>query len=212
MRRTTIPFDFRNASACSAPRSLSAPKQTSRKLPIEGVTVEDYTPGIELVNAGDNTVMTRTFSKIHGLGGVRLGWCYAPANVVDVLNRIRGPFNVGAAAMAAGIAAIGDTDFEDMSRDHNTEWREWTASEFRKLGLDVTPSIGNFLLVCFGADKDRGAEQADAFLKSKGIVVRRMGGYGFPYCLRITIGLEDEMRAVVDALSQFIGKNEPGAA
>ena len=178
----------------------------------EYVTVEDYTPGIELVNAGDNTVMTRTFSKIHGLGGVRLGWCYAPANVVDVLNRIRGPFNVGAAAMAAGIAAIGDTDFEDMSRDHNTEWREWTASEFRKLGLDVTPSIGNFLLVCFGADKDRGAEQADAFLKSKGIVVRRMGGYGFPNCLRITIGLEDEMRAVVDALSQFIGKNEPGAA
>ncbi|MGJ3260335.1 MAG: histidinol-phosphate transaminase [Rhodospirillales bacterium] len=178
----------------------------------EYVTVDDYTPGIELVDAGDNTVMTRTFSKIHGLGGVRLGWCYAPANVVDVLNRIRGPFNVGAAAMAAGIAAIGDKDFEDMSRAHNIKWREWTAAEFRNLGLDVTPSIGNFLLVCFGADKDRGAEAADSFLKSKGIVVRRMGGYGFPNCLRITIGLEDEMRAVVDTLSQFLGKNEPGAA
>ncbi len=178
----------------------------------EYVTVGDYTPGIELVDAGENTVMTRTFSKIYALGGVRLGWCYAPANVIDVLNRIRGPFNVGAAAMAAGIAAIRDTAFEDMSREHNSKWREWTADELGKLGLDITPSIGNFLLVCFGTDKDRGAEAADSFLKSKGIVVRRMGGYGFPNCLRITIGLEEEMRAVVDALGQFLGKNEPGAA
>ncbi len=178
----------------------------------EYVTVDDYTPGIELVDAGDNTVMTRTFSKIYALGGVRLGWCYAPANVIDVLNRIRGPFNVGAAAMAAGIAAIRDKDFEDMSRAHNETWREWTADELKKLGLDVTPSVGNFLLVCFNGDPDRDAAAADAFLKTKGIVVRRMGGYGFPNCLRITVGLEDEMRAVVDALAQFMGKNASGAA
>ena len=176
----------------------------------EYVTADDYTPGIELVDAGENTVMTRTFSKIHALGGVRLGWCYAPANVIDVLNRIRGPFNVGAAAMAAGVAAINDTAFDDMSRAHNDKWREWTADELRKLGLDVTPSIGNFLLVCF-KHADRGAEDADAFLKTRGIVVRRMGGYGLPDCLRITIGLEEEMRCVVEALAAFLGKNDTGA-
>jgi histidinol-phosphate aminotransferase len=178
----------------------------------EYVTVDDYTPGIELVDAAENTVMTRTFSKIYALGGVRLGWAYAPANVIDVLNRIRGPFNVGAAAMAAGIAAINDKAFEDMSRAHNTEWREWTAAALIKLGLDVTPSIGNFLLVCFGNDVDRGAEAADAFLKTRGIVVRRMGGYGFPNCLRITIGLADEMRCVVDTLAAFLGRNDTEVA
>lgn len=176
----------------------------------EYVTVDDYTPGVDLVDAGDNTVMTRTFSKIYAMGGLRLGWCYAPANVVDVLNRVRGPFNISAPAMAAGIAAIGDRAFEEMSIAHNTQWREWTATELRNLGLDVTSSIGNFLLVCF-EPSGRTAEDADAFLKSRGIVVRRMGGYGFPNCLRITIGLEDEMRAVVDALAAFLGRNDTGA-
>lgn len=176
----------------------------------EYVTIDDYTPGIDLVNAGNNTVMTRTFSKIHGLGGVRLGWCYAPENVVDVMNRVRGPFNVSSSAISAGVAAIGDTDFEQMSRDHNTKWREWTAEELRKLGLDVTPSIGNFLLVCFGDDPDRNAEAADQFLKTRGIVVRRMNGYGFPNCLRISIGLEEDMRAVVDTLGIFLGRNDTG--
>jgi histidinol-phosphate aminotransferase len=175
----------------------------------EYVTVDDYTPGIELVEATDNTVMTRTFSKIYALGGVRLGWAYAPAHIVDVLNRIRGPFNVGAAAMAAGVAAIGDKAFEEMSRTHNTKWLAWTTEQLTKLGLDVTESIGNFVLVCFDNAADRGAEGADAFLKSRGIVVRRMGGYGFPNCLRITIGLEDEMRAVVDALATYLGRNDP---
>ena len=174
----------------------------------EYVTAGDYEPGIALVDAGENTVMTRTFSKIYALGGMRLGWCYAPANIVDVLNRIRGPFNVGAQAMAAGIAAIGDQAFEDMSRTHNETWREWTQAELTKLGLSVTPSIGNFLLVCFGDGPDRNAAAADAFLKTRGIVVRRMGGYGFPNCLRITIGLEEEMRSVVDALAAFLGRND----
>ncbi len=180
----------------------------------EYVSVDDYEPGIALVDAGDNAVMTRTFSKIYALGGVRLGWAYAPAHIVDVLNRVRGPFNVGAAAMAAGVAAIGDTAFEDMSRAHNTRWLAWFTEQLTGLGLDVTPSIGNFVLVCFGdATPSRSAEGADAFLKSRGIVIRRMGGYGFPNCLRITIGLEDEMRAVVDALATYLGRNEtePGA-
>ncbi len=173
----------------------------------EYVTAEDYSAGVELVDAGENTVMTRTFSKIYGLGAVRLGWCYAPDNVVDVLNRVRGPFNVSAPAMQAGIAAMQDVAFETMSRDHNTEWRAWTAAELSKLGLDVTPSIGNFLLVCFGGGPARGAEAADVYLKSQGIVVRRMAGYGLPDCLRISIGLADEMQALVDALGRFLGRN-----
>ena len=178
----------------------------------EYVTAEDYSAGIELVDAAENTVMTRTFSKIYGLGAVRLGWCYAPDNVVDVLNRVRGPFNVSAPGMQAGIAAMQDLAFETMSRDHNTEWREWTAAELSKLGLDVTPSIGNFLLVCFGDDPARGAEAADAYLKSQGIVVRRMAGYGLPDCLRISIGLADEMRALVDVLGRFLGRNSSDPA
>jgi len=176
----------------------------------EYVTASDYDAGVALVDAGSNTVMTRTFSKIYGLGGLRLGWAYCPANVADVLNRLRGPFNVGAAALAAGVAAIDDRAFEEMSREHNIRWREWTAKQLTALGLDVTPSIGNFLLVCFGDDKTRGADTADSFLKSKGIIVRKMGGYGFPDCLRISVGLEDEMRAVVGAIAQFLGKNDPG--
>lgn len=174
----------------------------------EYVTLDDYSSGIELVNAGNNTVMTRTFSKIYGLGGIRLGWCYAPDNIADVLNRVRGPFNVSSSAIAAGIAAIQDVAFEKMSREHNDKWREWTAVELRKLGLEVTPSLGNFLLVCFGDDPDRNAEAADQFLKSRGIVIRRMDGYGFPNCLRISIGLEDDMREVVDALAMFLGRND----
>lgn len=178
----------------------------------EYVTINDYSDGIDLVDAGNNTVMTRTFSKIYGLGGVRLGWCYAPDNVVDVLNRVRGPFNVSSSAIAAGVAAIQDIAFEEMSRDHNTRWREWTADQLTKLGLDVTPSLGNFLLVCFGDDPDRNAEAADQFLKTRGIVVRRMNGYGFPNCLRISIGLEEDMRAVVDALAKFLGRNDTDPA
>ncbi len=174
----------------------------------EYVKLDDYSAGTELVDAGNNTVMTRTFSKIYGLGGVRLGWCYAPENVVDVLNRVRGPFNVSSSAISAGVAAIEDIAFEEMSRAHNDKWREWTADELQKLGLDVTPSLGNFLLVCFGDDPVRNAEAADQFLKARGIVVRRMNGYGFPNCLRISIGLEEDMRAVVDTLAAFLGRND----
>lgn len=177
----------------------------------EYVKLDDYCAGTELVDVGNNTVMTRTFSKIYGLGGVRLGWCYAPENVVDVLNRVRGPFNISSSAIAAGVAAIEDIAFEEMSRTHNDKWRAWTADELKKLGLDVTPSLGNFLLVCFGDDPDRNAEAADHFLKARGIVVRRMNGYGFPNCLRITIGLEEDMRAVVDTLDAFLGRNDTDA-
>ncbi|WP_026868464.1 histidinol-phosphate transaminase [Inquilinus limosus] len=160
-----------------------------------------YSPGADLVDRAQNVVMLRTFSKIYGMGALRLGWAYASAAITDVLNRARGPFNVSAAAQAAGVAALADQEFVEKSRAHNAEWRRWTAAELEALGLSSLPSAGNFLLVDFGG---RDAEAARLFLKDKGILVRQMGAYGLPTCLRITIGTGEEMRAVVDALAEHL--------
>jgi histidinol-phosphate aminotransferase len=171
----------------------------------EFVGRNDYSAGAELVDETDNTVMIRTFSKIYGLAALRLGWAYGPPAVIDVLNRVRGPFNVGAAAQAAGVAALDDQAHVDAARAHNDVWRPWFAEQAKALGLDVVPSVGNFVLVRFPADERRGADAAERFFKSRGILVRKMGGYGLPEALRVTIGLESEMRAVVTALTAFVG-------
>jgi histidinol-phosphate aminotransferase len=169
----------------------------------EYVTRPDYDAGAKLVDAGGgNTVMTRTFSKIYGLGGMRLGWCYAPAPVIDVLSRVRGPFNVNAAAMAAGIAALAEKGWVEQSVAHNTEWRGRVASALEAAGIKVWPSEGNFLLVDFGSPaKAKGADDA---LKARGLIVRAMGGYGLPSCLRITIGTAEECTMVIEALTAFM--------
>jgi histidinol-phosphate aminotransferase len=167
----------------------------------EYVTRPDYDPGQALVDAGDNTVMTRTFSKIFGLGGMRLGWCYAPAAVVDVLGRVRGPFNVSGAAMQAGIAALAEPGWVEASVAHNSEWRGKVAAALQAAGLKVWPSEGNFLLVDFG-DAAR-ARAADAHLRSRGLIVRAMGAYGLAPCLRITIGTAEECLGLVEALTEF---------
>jgi len=170
----------------------------------EYVRRNDYEAGLELVATGGNTVMTRTFSKIHGLAALRLGWAYCPAAVADVLNRIRGPFNVSAPAIAAGVAAIEDRAHEEKAVVHNDRWLPWLTAEIEKLGLKVTPSVANFLLVHFPKADGRTAEAADAFLKSRGIIVRRVAGYGLPDALRMTVGTESDNRAVVAALSEFV--------
>ncbi len=167
----------------------------------EYVTKPDYDPGQALVDAGDNTVMTRTFSKIYGLGGMRLGWCYAPANVVDVLGRVRGPFNVSGAAMVAGIAALAEPGWIETSVAHNTEWRGKVAAALEAAGLKVWPSEGNFLLVDFGAAER--AKAADAHLRGRGLIVRAMTSYGLAPCLRITIGTAEECQMVIEALGEF---------
>ncbi len=170
----------------------------------EFVTASDYSSGTELVDANDNVVMTRTFSKIYGLGGVRLGWSYSPPEIADVLNRIRNPFNVSDLAQAAGLAALDDKDFVAHALDNNETLRAWTTSQLNTLGITVPPSVGNFILARFPLDEAHNAEAADTFLKLKGIIVRRMAGYGLPDSLRISIGIEEEMTALVDALSQFM--------
>jgi len=149
--------------------------------------------------------MTRTFSKIHGLAALRLGWAYCPAAIADVLNRVRGPFNVSAPAIAAGCAAIADRRHIEMSCIHNDQWLPWLTGQLRALGLEVTDSVGNFILVHFSAEPGRDAAAADTFLKENGIIVRGVAGYGLPNALRITVGTEQDNRAVVDACRRFLG-------
>jgi histidinol-phosphate aminotransferase len=172
----------------------------------EYVRRNDYESGIELVATSDNVVMCRTFSKIHGLAALRLGWLYGPAHVVDAINRIRGPFNVNAAAMAAGIAAIEDSAHVEKARAHNDKWLVWVTDEVRKLGLTVTPSVANFVLINFPTAPGRTAAEADAFLTSRGLILRRVSAYHLPNCLRMTIGSEEANRLVVAALADFLGK------
>ena len=150
--------------------------------------------------------MCRTFSKIYGLAALRLGWLYGPAHVVDAINRMRGPFNVNTAAMAAGIAAIGDTAHVETARAHNERWLAWLTDEIGRLGLDVTPSIANFVLIHFPTTKGRTAEEADAFLTRRGLILRRVAAYHLPRALRMTVGSEEANKLVVAALAEFMGK------
>jgi histidinol-phosphate aminotransferase len=170
----------------------------------EYVRRNDYEAGIELVATTDNTVMTRTFSKIYGLAGLRLGWMYGPAPVVDAVNRIRGPFNVNGPAIAAGIAAIRDSAHVEMAREHNTRWLAWLTEEIGKLGLAVTPSVANFVLIHFADEKT--ANAADAFLTKRGLILRRVGAYKLPKALRMSVGTEEANRLVVKALGEFLGR------
>src|SRR5260221_7191507 len=172
----------------------------------EYVRRNDYEAGIELVATSENVVMCRTFSKIHGLAALRLGWMYGPAHVVDAVNRVRGPFNVNAPAMAAGIAALRDSAHLETSRAHNEKWRAWLEVEISKLGFDVTPSITNFVLIHFSHERGRTAEDADAFLTQRGLILRRVKAYKLPNALRMSVGTEEANRLVVAALAEVIGR------
>lgn len=172
----------------------------------EYVTRNDYSAGIELVSMSENVVMTRTFSKIYGLANLRIGWCYAPAHVADAINRIRGPFNVNGPAMDAGVAAIMDSEHVSRSISHNETWLNWLIAEIRGLGLEVTPSVANFLLIHFPHETGRTAKEADAFLTSRGLILRAVGAYGLPNALRLSVGSEEANRLVVSALKDFLAQ------
>ena len=170
----------------------------------EYVRRNDYEAGIELVAGSSNVVMTRTFSKIHGLAALRIGWIFAPDHIIGALDRVRGPFNVNAAAQVAAVAAIEDRDMVDKAVAHNDEWLNWTTEEIRKLGLEVTPSVGNFILIHFTPGSDKTAAGADEYLTARGYVLRRVGGYGLPNAIRMTIGTEEACRGTVAALSEYL--------
>ncbi|MBX3597505.1 MAG: histidinol-phosphate transaminase [Rhizobiaceae bacterium] len=172
----------------------------------EFVRRNDYEAGVELVGSSENVVMTRTFSKVHGLGGARIGWLYAPSHIIDALDRVRDPFNVNAMSIEAGVAAMADREHVTRSVEHNAEWLAWLTRELAALGLRVTPSAGNFLLMHFPSGERYCAGRADEFLLARGFILRRVVAYGFPNALRMTVGTEEANRGVVAALKEFLEK------
>jgi histidinol-phosphate aminotransferase len=170
----------------------------------EYVQHNDYEAGIEMVSSNRNVVMTRTFSKIYGLAGARIGWMYAPLPIVDALNRVRMPFNLSSAAIEAGAAAVRDRAFLARAREHNDIWLGYLSDELPKLGLRITPSSGNFVLIHFPNDPKKSAKAADEFLTSRGLILRAVGAYGFPNALRLTVGSEEANKLVVATLKEFM--------
>lgn len=163
--------------------------------------VEGFDGGAALVDTHQNVVMTRTFSKIYGLGGMRIGWGYGPTHVIDVLNRIRGPFNISVPALVAAEAAVDDVEYVDTCRRENTIWRSWLAEALAELGVPSDTSCANFILARF-ADRDE-AQACNAVLQAHGLIVRSVAGYNLPQALRITIGDEAACRRVVEAVLAF---------
>lgn len=167
---------------------------------------EGYDGGASLVHNQTNVVMTRTFSKLYGLGGMRIGWGYAAPDIIDVLNRVRGPFNLPAPALAAAEAALGDTAHIAKSLSENSRLRDWITVALRDLGIEVDASFGNYVLARFKTEDIAGA--CYDYLAEQGLITRKVAGYGFPEGVRITIGDEPACRQVVHALGQFLAKSE----
>jgi histidinol-phosphate aminotransferase len=172
----------------------------------EYVRRNDYEAGIELVSSNANVVMTRTFSKAYGLAALRVGWMFAPAEIIDALNRLRGPFNMNAAAIAAGAAAMRDQAFIETAVSYNRMWIDKMTSALEAIGLQVTPSVANFVLIHFPDVDGKRAPEADDFLTSRGYILRAVRGYGFPNSLRMSIGPEEANRGVIETLGEFMGR------
>jgi histidinol-phosphate aminotransferase len=201
---TCLPFDEVKRLHRGLPRNVLLVLDAAYA---EYVRRNDYEAGIELVATSENVVMTRTFSKIHGLASLRLGWMFAPEHIVDAVNRIRGPFNLTGPAIAAGVAAIQDLEHQERSREHNTKWLDWLMTEIGNLGLKVTPSVANFVLIHFSDAKGKTAKDADAFLTARGLILRQTTAYKLPNALRMTVGTEEANRAVAAALKEFLGRS-----
>jgi len=164
-----------------------------------------FTDGLELARGAENIVVTHTFSKLHGLASLRVGWAYAPAAIAHAVDRIRLPFNTSIAGQAAAVAALADLEFQARSLALVEQWRPWLTQQLGGLGLEVVPSAANFVLVGFSTRPGKTAAEAEVFLARRGLIVRGVAGYGLPNHLRITIGLEAHNRAVVEALADFLG-------
>ena len=168
----------------------------------EFVDEPDYTAGSELVEQYDNIVMTRTFSKIHGLASLRVGWGYCPENVADILNRVRGPFNVTSSALDAAAVAVEDLEFINKAKDFNNEQLSFFERELNSIGIKFIKSYGNFILLKFQSESE--AKRVYEYLMDKGVITRPVGNYGLPEYLRISIGLADENKLVIDYLKECL--------
>jgi histidinol-phosphate aminotransferase len=172
----------------------------------EFATDPRFDDGLELARTSQNLIVTRTFSKVYGLAALRVGWAYCPAHIADAVDRIRAPFNTSIAGQDAAAAALGDEEFLRRSVEHVDRWRPWLVQQIGGLGLEVVPSQANFVLVGFPKTPGRTAAEAEAWLASHGLIVRGVANYGLPDHLRITVGLEEHNRALVEALSGFLAR------
>ena len=163
--------------------------------------VDGFDGGASLVEARENVVMTRTFSKLYGLGGLRIGWGYGPKSIIDNLNRVRGPFNLSNTQLAAAEAAIRDRDWAATCLAENTANRRWLAQALAEQDVPSDASSANFILARF-ADAAEADAVENAF-RDDGILVRKVGGYGLPNCLRITVGSEADCRRVATTVRRF---------
>ncbi|HWI85724.1 MAG TPA: histidinol-phosphate transaminase [Sphingomonas sp.] len=165
---------------------------------------EDDDGALEMARTEPNVLVTRTFSKIHGLAAERIGWAYGPARVISAMHKIRAPFNVSTAGQAAAVAAIDADDFVRASHDHNLRWRSWFEGQIASLGnagLRAVPSKANFILVLFQGRLT--AEMAYKGLMDRGYIVRWLPNQGLAHGLRITIGTEEEICGVAGALREM---------
>lgn len=165
-----------------------------------------FTDGLEMARGAPNIIVTHTFSKLHGLAALRVGWAFASVEIADAIDRIRPPFNVSVPGIHAAVAALADEEFQQVSRAHVLRWRPWLTQQLGGLGLSVVPSGANFVLVEFPSLPGKTAADAEAFLASLGLIVRGVANYGLPGHLRITIGLEEHNRALAAALAEFLAR------
>ena len=170
----------------------------------EFITHDDYIDGSELVDNSENVIMLRTFSKLHGLASLRLGWGYCSNYILNNLMKVRGPFSVNLAAILAGTAAINDIDFQNKSIQHNIKWMNWLEKELKKLNLSFQTSVTNFLLIKFSNETKFNAQSAEKYLASRGILVRGMSVYNLPSYLRVSLGTEEENRTLIKELKSFL--------
>ena len=169
----------------------------------EYVRRNDFDGGVALAKRSANVVMTRTFSKIYGLAGIRVGWGYCPGDVAGNLNRVRAPFNINIVAQKTAVAALADQGHIEKSVKHNEIWRERLIAEIRSAGFRVDPSVANFVLIHFPDRQGRTSLDADRFLMRRGIIMRNCASYGLPQCLRLTVGSEEANLAAIAALRDF---------
>ncbi|WP_425097611.1 histidinol-phosphate transaminase [Tropicibacter sp. S64] len=208
--RTRLIFIANPANPTSTMIGLSEIERLAEGIPAGAILVldgayaefvEGYDGGAKLVEMRDNVVMTRTFSKLYGLGGMRVGWGYAPVEIIAVLDRIRQPFNLSTVALAAAEAAVRDTRYVEHCRSENARLRVWLAEALGEHGVPCDTSMANFVLARFGSREE--AEACDQFLQKQGIIVRRVAGYGLPNALRITVGDEPSCRRVAHCIGLF---------
>ncbi len=177
----------------------------------EYVQEGDYNDGKSLISDTSNTVMTRTFSKVYALAALRIGWAYAPSHIIEVLNKIRGPFNLSTAAINAGAAAIEDCDHVTKSVELNSNEKQKLLKAYEEIKIKVHGGVANFLLLDLKniAKKNpigqrESAEDLNNYLIKNNIFVRNVSDYGLPSHLRITIGSKEQNRVVLDKIREYV--------